>query len=229
MPAPRSARPRRRRQALRAARPGSCGAQFVRVQFCPLHTKPPRAQPSRRTESGLCWVRLPLNTLPSSGLYTCPDHLLEPLGFMLSTMGTPMIGRVRLAASTLFLSVFGLPVSGSFGSLSQMMLPHRAPPQSLTLTRDLPPSVSQVPIGSADAASLKLNTASAMAAARRMVMTGLPIWPGYGRSRFCRLCGGQTTDDGQRRIAASVVRYRIYTATAARADTCSRTRLATPT
>jgi hypothetical protein len=52
----------------------------------------------------------------------------------------------------LFLSVFGLPVSGSFGSFSQMMVPQSAPPQSATRMRELPPWVSHTPAGSAASA-----------------------------------------------------------------------------
>jgi len=43
-----------------------------------------------------------------------------------------------LAESELFLSVFGFPVSGSFGSFSQTIVPQSAPPQSAILTREVP-------------------------------------------------------------------------------------------
>jgi hypothetical protein len=56
---------------------------------------------------------------------------------MPSTICTPISGRLRLAASELFLSVFGFLVSESFGSCSQTMVPHRAPPQSATRMRDV--------------------------------------------------------------------------------------------
>src|SRR5947209_17065212 len=61
----------------------------------------------------------------------------------------PTIGRLRLLGSTLFLSTLGRRVSGSFGSLSEMMVAHNAPPQSAMRTVALPPSVSQLPVGSA--------------------------------------------------------------------------------
>src|ERR1044072_3180465 len=71
---------------------------------------------------------------------------------MLSTICTPISGRLRLAESELFLSVFGFPVSGSFGSFSPTIVPHKAPPQSAILTRELPAWVSHVPVGSAASA-----------------------------------------------------------------------------
>ena len=58
----------------------------------------------------------------------------RPLGFMPSTIGTPSSGRLCLLASALFLSVFGWPVAGSFGSLSQTSAPHSAPPQLVMRT-----------------------------------------------------------------------------------------------
>src|SRR5688572_13609794 len=85
---------------------------------------------------------------------------------MPSTICTPISGRLRLAASELFLSVFGLPVSGSFGSFSHMMVPHSAPPQSATRMREVPVWVSQVPVGSAASAASEPTSASNAAAAR---------------------------------------------------------------
>src|SRR5207245_5786326 len=90
----------------------------------------------------------------------------------------PVVGALGLAASALFLSSFGLPVSGSFGSLSQTMFPHSAPPQFSILMRERPFSVSQVPRGSAKAGppSHRPNRASAIAPARKVVIIKcLPI------------------------------------------------------
>src|SRR5437588_8229686 len=93
---------------------------------------------------------------------------------MLSTIGTPISGRFCLAASALFLSVLAWPVAGSIGSLRPTMVPHSAPPQSATRTRDLPPSVSQVPVGSAasapDAHATSPSAATAQPAIRMIVI-----------------------------------------------------------
>src|SRR5262249_24085041 len=58
------------------------------------------------------------------------------------------IGRARFAASELLVSVFGLPVAGSFGSFKPTMFPHSAPPQLTMATLARPFSVSQFPRGS---------------------------------------------------------------------------------
>src|SRR5271154_139551 len=68
---------------------------------------------------------------------------------MASTIGTPMSGRLCLLASALFLSVFGRPVDGSFGSLSPTSVPHSAPPQLVMRTWLSLSAVYQVPSGSA--------------------------------------------------------------------------------
>src|SRR6266851_1011942 len=68
---------------------------------------------------------------------------------MASTIGTPSSGRLCLVASALFLSVFGRPVAGSFGSLSQTSAPHSAPPQLVMRTWLSFSAVYQVPSGSA--------------------------------------------------------------------------------
>src|SRR4029077_9378645 len=68
---------------------------------------------------------------------------------MASTIGTPSSGRFCLLASALFLSVFGRPVAGSFGSLSQTSEPHSAPPQLVMRTWLSLSAVYQVPSGSA--------------------------------------------------------------------------------
>src|SRR5580692_617170 len=68
---------------------------------------------------------------------------------MPSTIGTPSSGRFCLLASALFLSVFGRPVAGSFGSLSQTSEPHSAPPQLVMRTWLSLSAVYQVPSGSA--------------------------------------------------------------------------------
>src|SRR4029077_5146061 len=85
---------------------------------------------------------------------------------MPSTICTPSSGRLRFAASELFLSVFGLPVSGSFGSFSQTIVPHSAPPQSATRMRDPPVWVSHVPVGSAASALPEPGSASTVTSAR---------------------------------------------------------------
>src|SRR5580704_636259 len=68
---------------------------------------------------------------------------------MASTICTPRSGRFCLLASALFLSVFGRPVAGSFGSLSQTSAPHSAPPQLVIRTWLSLSAVYQVPSGSA--------------------------------------------------------------------------------
>src|SRR6476619_1034315 len=103
---------------------------------------------------------------------------------MLSTIWTPINGRLRLAASELFLSVFGFPLSGSLGSFSQTIVPHSAPPQSAILTRELPPWVSHVPDGSAANAPPQLaRTISAAARYCPILMsflrTGIQILAHY--------------------------------------------------
>src|ERR1051325_7033064 len=91
---------------------------------------------------------------------------------MPSTICTPMSGRLRFAASELFLSVLGFPVSGSFGSFSQTIVPHSAPPQSAILTRDVPAWVSHVPDGSAASApSQPASTSSATARESRILIS----------------------------------------------------------
>src|SRR5438045_3969804 len=60
------------------------------------------------------------------------------------------------------------------------MLPHNAPPQSATRTRDLPPSVSQVPSGSAAHAVPALETsvaaANAGASRRNKVLMAISVF-----------------------------------------------------
>ena len=68
---------------------------------------------------------------------------------MPSTIGTPISGRLCLLASALFLSVFGRPVAGSFGSFSHTKVPHSAPPQLVMRTWLSLSPVYQVPVGSA--------------------------------------------------------------------------------
>src|SRR6185503_9850190 len=85
---------------------------------------------------------------------------------MPSTICTPISGRLRFDASELFLSVFGLPVSASFGSFSHTMVPHSAPPQSAMRMRELPPWVSHLPIGSA-ASAVPVPVSMSRAAAKR--------------------------------------------------------------
>src|SRR5215475_10007639 len=101
---------------------------------------------------------------------------------MLSTIGTPMSGRLCLLASALFLSVFGRPVAGSFGSLSQTSEPHSAPPQLVILTWLSLSAVYQVPIGSAARAGPCIAIVAATSVARpnagyaeRNVCIGIPF------------------------------------------------------
>src|SRR5712675_2151978 len=95
---------------------------------------------------------------------------------MPSTIGTPIIGRLRKLASALFLSVLGLPVS-SLASLSEMMVPHRAGPQAAMRTVALPSSVCQVPVGSAArlVPSDTPSRAAAIVAVRRNFI-GVPFY-----------------------------------------------------
>src|SRR5262249_22788168 len=92
-----------------------------------------------------------------------------------------MIGRLRLPASTLFLSTLGLP-DASLGSFSATIVPHSAPPQSATRTVALPSSVSQVPLGSAaNAGANKAAMRTAALVARRRCVDrcmGVPFWVG---------------------------------------------------
>src|SRR5580704_9484215 len=67
---------------------------------------------------------------------------------MASTIGMPSSGRVCLLASALFLSVFGRPVAGSFGSLSPTSTPHSASPHLVMRTWLSLSAVYQVPSGS---------------------------------------------------------------------------------
>src|SRR3954464_2564549 len=93
---------------------------------------------------------------------------------MPSTICTPIKGRLRLAESELFLSVFGFPVSGSFGFFNQMIVPHRAPPDFAIFMRQVQPSVSHVPVGSAASAPSQLaKTSSATARDCRILMSFL--------------------------------------------------------
>src|SRR5580658_1677759 len=73
---------------------------------------------------------------------------------MASTIGMPSSGRLCLLASALLLSVFGRPVAGSIGSLSQTSEPHSAPPQLVMCTWLSLSAVYQVPSGSAARAGL---------------------------------------------------------------------------
>src|SRR6202795_3320039 len=73
---------------------------------------------------------------------------------MASTIGMPSSGRLRLLASALLLSVFGRPVAGSIGSLSQTSEPHSAPPQLVMRTWLSLSAVYEVRSGSALRAGL---------------------------------------------------------------------------
>src|ERR1700747_2819982 len=79
---------------------------------------------------------------------------------MSMTIWRPITGRARFPASGLYLSVLGLPVSGSFGSFRATMFPHRAPPQLTIVTFALLFSVSQCPRGSAASAHVASATQS---------------------------------------------------------------------
>src|SRR6266853_6746109 len=59
---------------------------------------------------------------------------------------TPTRGRLRFAGSTLFLSVIGRPVAGSFRGLDCAMKPHKLRPHGLILIF-APSLASQVPTG----------------------------------------------------------------------------------
>src|SRR5215470_10812781 len=95
---------------------------------------------------------------------------------MPNTIWTPTTGRLRRLASALFLSVLGLPVAGSFGSLSATIVPQSSVPQLAIRTVAAPLSVSQLPLGSA--ASAGANEVASKAAAsvptRRIVVMGSP-------------------------------------------------------
>src|SRR5580692_10491129 len=99
---------------------------------------------------------------------------------MASTICTPISGRLCLVASALFLSVFGRPVAGSFGSLSQIRAPHSAPPQLVMRTWLSLSAVYQVPSGSAAragplvaiVAATSVASPSADADERTVVMAG---------------------------------------------------------
>src|SRR5277367_577876 len=76
---------------------------------------------------------------------------------MPSTIGTPMSGWLCLLVSALFLSVFGLPVAGSFGSFSHTNVPQSAPPQLVMRTWLSLSLVYHVPSGSAASAGLRIG------------------------------------------------------------------------
>src|SRR5580692_10795262 len=99
---------------------------------------------------------------------------------MPSTIGTPSSGRLCLLASALFLSVFGRPVAGSFGSLSQTSAPHSAPPQLVMRTWLSLSAVYQVPSGSAAragplgvSATADSTTVESQSAKRNVVIASL--------------------------------------------------------
>src|SRR5215813_7696674 len=96
---------------------------------------------------------------------------------MSMTIWTPIIDRARFAASALLLSVFGLPVAGSFGSFRATMLPHRAPPQLTIATLALPFSVSQFPRASPADAGVTAATQRMVhaALARILLIVALPF------------------------------------------------------
>src|SRR3954463_10653690 len=105
---------------------------------------------------------------------------------MPSTICVPINGRERFDASALFLSVFGLPVSASFGSFSQTMVPHRAPPQSATRMREVPVCVSHVPFGSA-ASALPEPASARNATPAKLRATFIVLAPCF-ESTHCRPC-----------------------------------------
>src|SRR6516164_9158745 len=100
----------------------------------------------------------------------------------------PRSGLLCLLASALFLSIFGRPVAGSFGSLSQTRFPHNAPPQ-LTIRTWLSLSpVNHVPSASAacaGATAMPTKTAAARrappAVVGRIVMNHLTLLLSEGR------------------------------------------------
>src|SRR6266849_3407012 len=97
---------------------------------------------------------------------------------MSMTIWTPIIGRMRFEASELLVSVFGLPVAGSFGSFKATIFPHRAPPQLAMPTLALPFSVSQFPRGSpADAgvAAARQRMLNAALAKVLLISVALPF------------------------------------------------------
>src|SRR5215813_5268132 len=87
------------------------------------------------------------------------------------TIRTPIIGRLRFAASGLLLSVLGLPVAGSFGSFNATMFPQRAPPQLTIVTLALLFSVSQFPRGSPADAGVAMAGLHMVNAPR-----SIPLW-----------------------------------------------------
>src|SRR5262245_50552259 len=100
---------------------------------------------------------------------------------MLSTIDTPMSGRLCLLASLFLVSVFGLFVWGSFGSASHVSVPQMAPPQLTILTLPFLSPVNHVPIGSAaNAGAVEMTPstiadAATSALARKFFMKGLPV------------------------------------------------------
>jgi len=146
---------RSRSRSWGAERPGAPGPSGrPLVQVCALQTKPPRMQPFQ-----LDRVRVLQGETARIGLAvlgrcrTWPDHLLAvPLGFMPSTICTPIIGPIGAKLdSVLFLSVLGLPVSGSLASLSEDdgAAQKRVPPSGDAHDRLGRPRCSRWPIGSA--------------------------------------------------------------------------------
>src|SRR5207253_530771 len=114
-----------------------------------------------------------------------PDHLFAPSARSPVKICTPTIGRLRLLASTLLLSVLGLPVCGSLGSLSDAMVAQSPPPQFDTRIV-ASSSVRQVPIGStAKLASVDAPTrAIASRAAHRIFASNFVLMRESGLGDF---------------------------------------------
>src|SRR5262249_7910114 len=86
-----------------------------------------------------------------------PDHLSAPSDFIGKMTAEPIIGRLRLLGSALFLSILGFPLS-SFGFLSQAMLPQMFSPQRDTFNFTSPSAASNIPVGSPAIAVVEIST-----------------------------------------------------------------------
>src|SRR5271156_7170613 len=101
-------------------------------------------------------------------------------------MGMPRSSRLFLAASELFLSVFGWLVSGSFGSASHDSVPHSASPQLTMRTLAFLSPVNQVPSGSAArAGAIQISASAATKAVTAVVVREIFI-PASGILHVCK-------------------------------------------
>src|SRR6188474_720342 len=98
-------------------------------------------------------------------------------------IAVPMTGRLRLLASALLASTFGLPFL-SLGSLSQAMVPQMLAPQWETFIFTSPSWDNHIPAGSPasawlDAIAIVIRPSAASGMEKR-VIPGLQFWCSWG-------------------------------------------------